>query len=127
MAGGPRAPSIVYPDALRTRALFGARVRYQSQIGGVLAAILPLAAPLIPRPEIHLDYEPWIRNMVESDDREEEQQIHTAEIQRLQRPGRLTRNSSSRRYVRMIDITEGQREALRATSLDLSLSNGETI
>ncbi|PBK69622.1 P-loop containing nucleoside triphosphate hydrolase protein [Armillaria solidipes] len=59
-----------------------------------------------------VDYLPWIRQIVLADD-EEEKSVNKAEI----RVGRRTRNSQGQRYVRAIEISEDEREALEQTAL----------
>lgn len=59
-----------------------------------------------------IDYLPWIRQIVLADD-EEEKNANKADI----RVGRRTRNSQGQRYVRAIEISEDEREALEQTTL----------
>ncbi|KAK0206561.1 hypothetical protein DFS33DRAFT_598405 [Desarmillaria ectypa] len=59
-----------------------------------------------------VDYLPWIRQIILADD-EEEKKPNKAEI----RIGRRTRNSQGQRYVRAIEISEYEREALEQTAL----------
>ncbi|KAK0190937.1 P-loop containing nucleoside triphosphate hydrolase protein [Armillaria mellea] len=59
-----------------------------------------------------VDYLPWIRQIVLADD-EEEKNANKSEIQ----VGRRTRNSQGQRYVRAIEISEDEREALEQTAL----------
>ncbi|PBL02557.1 P-loop containing nucleoside triphosphate hydrolase protein [Armillaria gallica] len=59
-----------------------------------------------------VDYLPWIRQIVLADD-EEEKNANKVEI----RVGRRTRNSQGQRYVRAIEISEDERDALEQTAL----------
>ncbi len=59
-----------------------------------------------------VDYLPWIRQIVLADD-EEEKNANKVEI----RVGRRTRNSQGQRYVRAIEVSEDEREALEQTAL----------
>jgi hypothetical protein len=87
--------------ALQTRALFRSRMAYQSKLLGALGMI-PLSAPLLPRPAVFLDYVPWIRYMLEAEEQSERQ-------------GRLTANSL--RSQRWVSISEQDQRALESTAL----------
>jgi hypothetical protein len=109
-------------EAPDTRATYHARVQYQSEMMLVLGRLLPLYAPLLPRPTVFLDYIPWIRHMVAADDVNEAQPAISAV---LRRPGRTTRNSNQQRYVRWISFEDEQLRTLRGNGLRTGDGDGQ--
>ncbi|KZT24483.1 hypothetical protein NEOLEDRAFT_1179169 [Neolentinus lepideus HHB14362 ss-1] len=94
-----------------TRSLFRARNAHVSHVVAVLRSILPFSCAFkstAPIPQVFLDYLPWVRRMVATDEEEERRESQTAKA------GRRTRNSL--RYVRYISLTEEQQNTLRSTS-----------
>ncbi|KII95183.1 hypothetical protein PLICRDRAFT_34020 [Plicaturopsis crispa FD-325 SS-3] len=113
-----KLPSLL-PDA---RALFRARVEYQSRMLQVLdTALVPLSGPLMPRPALYLEYVPWIRHMVHTDDVLDEAARSgnhgEAAVEGNDSRKRRTRNSRRTEYVRQISLTDEQRSALDSTKL----------
>lgn len=102
-------------EALDAAAAFSTRSAFQRQVVAALGELLSISAPLMPRAEVFLDYEAWIRYMVSIDDMLE---IKTAEVGTgvLTRHGRQTRNSQQR-YVRYLSLGNDLRKALAGTSL----------
>lgn len=102
-------------EAFDAAAAFNARSTFQREVVGALGELLSISAPLMPRSEVFLDYEAWIRYMVATDDMLE---ARAAEVGTgvLTRHGRQTRNSHQR-YVRYVSLGEDLRRALARTSL----------
>ncbi|TFK55724.1 hypothetical protein OE88DRAFT_1722752 [Heliocybe sulcata] len=93
-----------------TRSLFRARVAHVSHVVAVLRSILPFSfLSTAPALQVFLDYLPWVRHMVATDDEEEARESQIA------KPGRRTRNSQ--RYVRWISLSEEERNTLGCIGL----------
>jgi hypothetical protein len=100
----------------RTRALFRARVEYQSKMLSLLwPGLVPLQSHLLPRPAVFLDYVPWVRNMAQIDDAYELAGDWEANVN--PRSGRMTRNSGKGTYERQLTLSEHQRGIIVATRL----------
>lgn len=98
-------------ETFKARSLFQSRTTFLSQMLDVLEWIIPLSAPLIPRPAVFLDYEPFIRQMVATDDMLERQ---SQEV--FQRAVRMTRNSHKHELpVRWVSLSEEHQQVLKAT------------
>lgn len=110
MTRDPTSINIGSTNSFRPRGLFRARVDYQIQIWQALGGLLPISARSVARPVLHVEYEPWIRQMVAGDEMQEQVYLCTAG----ERGGRTTRNSQ--RYVRMVSLTAEGRDALRETA-----------
>lgn len=64
-----------------------------------------------------LDYESWVRNMVDADDLLEAADARQAqEARALNRGGRMTRNSQRESYVRYVTLSDEQRRLVRDTA-----------
>jgi hypothetical protein len=100
-------PVMKATSALQARALFRSHVAYQSRLVRALG-IIPLSAPLLPRPAIFLDYLPWIRHMISAEDAEELREASR------RKSGRQTRNSQRRE--RIIAIAEEHRVDIALTA-----------
>jgi len=94
----------------RTHALFRARVEHQAQMAEGLTNKVPLSVWAMRNYVIHMDYGPWVRQIVAEEDMQEALQM------KKERPGRQTRNSG-KGYERTIAVTAEEREALRVTGL----------
>jgi hypothetical protein len=97
-------------NSFRTRALFHARVQHQVQMAEGLKNMIPLSVWAMRNSVIHMDYGPWIRQLVAEEDMQEA--LHM----KKERSGRMTRNSGGG-YVRTIMVTAEEREALASTRL----------
>jgi hypothetical protein len=105
------SPSTSAADTFKARSLFQSRTTFQSRTLDILETIIPLTAPLMPRPAVFLDYEPFIRQMVATDDMLEQQ---SQEI--FQKAVRMTRNSHKHELpVRWISLSEEHQQVLEAT------------
>lgn len=101
-------------EALDAAAAFISRTSFQRQVVAALGELLDISAPLMPRPSVFLDYEPWIRYMVAVDDAQEATWAETR-VSGPGRSGRLTRNSQ--RYQRWVVLADDLRGALAESSL----------
>ena len=64
-----------------------------------------------------LDYESWVRNMVDADDLLEAANARQAqEARALNHGGRMTRNSQRESYVRYVTLSDEQRRLVRDTA-----------
>jgi hypothetical protein len=90
---------------------YRARIAYQSQMLQVLERLIPLSAPLMPRAAVFVDYEPFIRQIVGSDD------THEQRWHQHSRHGRTTRNSGA--YERWLQLSAEHRQIMCATTLDV--------
>ncbi|KAF8897537.1 hypothetical protein BD779DRAFT_1491391 [Infundibulicybe gibba] len=108
---GPRSINTVNRNSFGARALFRARVEYQEHMGPFLLRNVGLSGRLLARTAVHLEYGPFIRQIVAADDEQEQKYMEMAGS----RGGRMTRNSQLQRYVRTIDVSTAERDILRAT------------
>jgi hypothetical protein len=99
-------------NRFRSRALFRARVKHRQQMVEGLQNKIPLSVWAMGNYVIHMDYGPWIRQLVAEEDMQEA--LH---MKKERRGGRITRNSGGG-YVRTIVITAEEREALGGTRLE---------
>jgi hypothetical protein len=99
-------------EALDTSATFRARADYQHQLVAVLGCLLSISSPLLPRPSVFVDYDAWLRIMVQMDDTLEAEDVQSSGPVR----GRTTRNSQ-KKYVRWIEMSDGHRATLYTTAL----------
>ena len=95
---------------LRTRGLFRARVEHQMQMIKGLKNMIPASVWAMRNDVVHVDYGPWIRQLIAEEDMQE------ALYMKKERSGRTTRNSGGG-YVRTILVTADERDALVATRL----------
>ncbi|KAF9509492.1 hypothetical protein BS47DRAFT_149415 [Hydnum rufescens UP504] len=82
-------------DSIR---LFDDRAQHQSRVLKFIEGLVQLSSPLLPRPEIFVDYIPYVRQMVVADDAEKEAEAQAlAALQESARVkgnmARMTRNS----------------------------------
>jgi hypothetical protein len=87
--------------------LLRARVAHQSQMATILENLIPCP---VTYSSVYLDYEPWIRLMVEADDFWERKPEEN-----MGRIRRMTRRST--KYERQITLSASQREQLTVTKL----------
>ncbi|THV08553.1 hypothetical protein K435DRAFT_772021 [Dendrothele bispora CBS 962.96] len=87
--------------------LLHARVRYEKMLKEFSNNVAVGESQIGRRTVIDLDYLPWIRHMVAADD------VLEKETERV--GGRTTRNSQ--RYVRTVELSEGERAILEWTKL----------
>jgi hypothetical protein len=110
-------PKATSNAAFQTRALFRARVEYQSKMIGLLwPGLVPLQSHLLPRPAVFLDYVPWVRHMAQVDDAFELAGDWEANVNA--RSGRMTRNRAKGSYERQLTLSDYQRGVIAATRLD---------
>lgn len=103
--------------ALQTRALFLARVQYQSEMLDLLwPNVVPLQSHILPRPAVFLDYVPLVRHMAWIDDGFEKTGEWDTSIH--PRSGRPMRGSARTPYERQLTLSERQREIISTTHLD---------
>jgi len=113
---GPR-PTVNVTTTFKKRALFRARVEYQSKMLDLLwPELVPLQSHLLPRPAVFLDYVPYVRYMAEIDDNYEQTGDWEASIN--PRSGRTTRNSRRGSYERQLTLSDYQREIIATTRLE---------
>ncbi|KAF8222174.1 hypothetical protein L208DRAFT_1462170 [Tricholoma matsutake] len=98
-------------DNLQSRGLFHARVEHQVQMAKGLKKMIPPSVWVTGKYAIHMDYGPWIRQLVAEEDKQEE--LHM----KRERTGRMTRNSGGS-YERTIVVTATERVALAGTRLE---------
>lgn len=109
--------STVDSTAFQTRALFRARVGYQSQMLELLwPKLVPLQSHLLPRPAVFLDYVPWIRHMAQIDDTYEQTGSWDTTINpRSRRP---IRNGTHTAYERQLSLSGDERRIIATTQLE---------
>jgi hypothetical protein len=109
------------PDGFKealVHSVFRARADYQRQLVDVLGDMLAIWAPLLPRPAVFLDYEAWIRHMVNVDADLEARWATSVASGRgalFATTARSTR--STPRYARWIDLADDLRRILAETAL----------
>ena len=97
------------------RALFRARVENAERVSRLRG--IPVLASAGGGEALFLDYLPYVRHMAATDDALERVAMSGAGAGGGVTRGRTTRNSLRAQYVRTVDLTEGQREALAASAL----------
>ncbi|KAI5893336.1 uncharacterized protein SCHCODRAFT_02501161 [Schizophyllum commune H4-8] len=120
-ARAARGPGVDVPPSSppRPRACYGARALFRARVENAerVARLrgIPVLASAGGDEALFLDYLPYVRHMAATDDALERLAMSGAGggVAR----GRTTRNSLRAQYVRTVDLTEGQREALAATAL----------
>lgn len=77
----------------------------------VLGEVCSRAKSSVSRVSLHVDYMPWIRQIIATDDKDEEIYLSRA------RSGRMTRNSGGE-YVRAVILSDSGRDALEASAYE---------
>lgn len=109
-AGTTRNPTSIVKNSFRTHELFHARVSHQLKMAEVILGFVPPSVWTTARTAVYMDYEPCIRDIVASEDREE------LMFAQKERSGRTTRNSRGG-YERAFAVPKEVREALDWTLL----------
>lgn len=81
------------------------------QVGTVLGEVCSRAKSTVSGVSLHVDYMPWIRQIIATDDKDEEIYLSRA------RSGRMTRNSGGG-YVRAVILSDSGRDALEASAYE---------
>jgi hypothetical protein len=100
--------SVTTAESFGACAPYQARIAYQSQMLQVLERLIPISAPLMPRAAVFVDYEPFIRQIVGSDD------ILERRWHQHSRHGRTTRNSGA--YERWLQLSDEHRQIMCGTN-----------
>lgn len=88
------------------------RATFLSHVSAALTNVVPMVSAL-PLSAVVMDYEPWVRWMVQRDDEMETEAMRAV----IQRPGgRMTRNSQRQSYERYISLGEIEREWMRRSA-----------
>ncbi|KAI5833086.1 hypothetical protein K523DRAFT_349263 [Schizophyllum commune Tattone D] len=103
------------PACYGARALFRARVENAERVSRLRG--IPVLASAGGGEALFLDYLPYVRHMAATDDELERLAMSGAGTGGGVTRGRTTRNSLRAQYIRTVDLTEGQREALAASAL----------
>lgn len=115
-SGGNGAISLTRTGERRSLDLLQRRSMHFSGVSDVLSRLLQDNRS-VARGAMILDYETWVRNMVDADDLLEAADARQAqEARAVNRGGRMTRNSQRESYVRYVTLSDDQRRLVRDTA-----------